>query len=644
VPQAQAQAQGHLPGSYADSTVGTAISSDGSDPSGSQPSVTPTPSALGRPPGSRGVTGDLEPAGEIEEDEAQPPPQRERMLAAARLHNPGSSQHHHSAEAAPVLERYNSGTSALSDPSQSSSLTIRSARPPTTPTTATTAATTATAAAAGGGPLQRRPSHNSAVASYVDRRALQYATMGPDSGGGGLGRFASYGNATKDFVRAESLSSTHTSVSRSTMMSSEHQSGSDASSASSLRPFLVRNGRTYLSDPSIPYPLPVDLHELNRQSLRTLLLFQLFGGPVCSPAFATKPPTRVLEVGCGSGFWSMMCHRYYARHGHSSISFTGIDVAPIPIGSDLASSSSGSSRNSAQDIGNRASTLSTASTIVGDGRPDKDMKWRFVQHDLRRMPFPFPDGDFDLVMVKDMSLASPTNKQQELMDEYIRLLRPGGTLEIWESDHAIRMLRPHVPEPPPSAAAGGEDDDDEQEMAASIGAYVITRNTPLSTPVNHFLVEYNGWLRQALEARNLNPMPCTEVGSLLAQEAESLGGLGSRRLAVPLSEVRWEREGVGGVVTSDSSGAGKGKEADSGKASPRRNLTAGQAALRRTALLTVAQMVQGLEGPLREASGKSLDEWDSWLGKMMSDLIRDGGASWGECLEVGAWWARKRKV
>jgi hypothetical protein len=28
----------------------------------------------------------------------------------------------------------------------------------------------------------------------------------------------------------------------------------------------------------------------------------------------------------------------------------------------------------------------------------------------------------------------------------------------------------------------------------------------------------------------------------------------------------------------------------------------------------------------------------------MNDLLKNNGTSWGECLEVGAWWARKKKV
>lgn len=475
--------------------------------------------------------------------------------------------------------------------------------------------------------------------------------------------------------RAESISSTSGATTHSgrTMFSVEPPTGADVA-ALQQRPFVVRNGRSYIADPTLHYPLPVDLAELHRQSLRTLLLFQLFGGPVCSPVFGNRPPTRVLEVGCGSAFWSLMCHRYFARHGHTNISFTGIDIAPVAPGA----SGHGTSTKAASTVtgdgaagggGHRASTSSTLSGI--DGKPDKDMRWRFVQHDIRRLPWPFADGEFDLVMVKDMSLATPLALQQTLIDEYVRLLRPGGVLEIWESDYTLRMLRPHVPnggqqqqtrKETRKADDSEEDDDDddddteededseedEHEAAANLGAYLMTANTPLSAPTNNYLVEYNAWVAKALEARSLSAVPCTLIGSLLLQEVETLSGLGSKRLAVPLSEVRWEREGVGGVVTKDGKsyiestkgyrGAAKRSEAAGGG----KPLGPGQAAVRRTALMTVVQQMQSLEAVLREVSGKSQDEWDGWCGKMMNDLVKENGTSWGECLEIGAWWARKK--
>lgn len=375
------------------------------------------------------------------------------------------------------------------------------------------------------------------------------------------------------------------------------------------KPFVQRNGRTYLNEAAITYPLPSDLTELHRQSLRTLLLIQLFGAPVCSPALTKQAPRRVLEIGCGSGFWSMMCHRYFKARGHVQISFTGIDVAPVSPGS--------------------------ANTAADATKPDRDMKWEFVNHDLRQMPWPLASEEFDLIMVKDMSLAITNAQGQAFVDEYLRLLRPGGTLEVWESDHLIRMLRPHVP-----ASAATAEEADEQEAASCLGAYVMSSNTPLSPPLNKFLVDYNAWLTEALQTLDLSAVPCTLIGPVLLQEAEALTEVKSRRLAIPLSEVRWEREGVGGVVTSDGRQTTRDWRSKYSKAG--RTLTPAQKALRKTALLTVVQQMQALEPILREVSGKSLDEWDVWLDKMMSDLMGHNGASLGECLEVGAWWARKR--
>ncbi|KAK2038407.1 methyltransferase domain-containing protein [Colletotrichum somersetense] len=407
------------------------------------------------------------------------------------------------------------------------------------------------------------------------------------------------------FSRADSLSSaapSTTSLSARTMTSSDPTTSFDAS-----RPYALRNGRTYLSDPSLAYPLPVDLQEIHRQSLRTLLLMQVFGAPLCSNSFADSPPVRVLEVACGSGFWSQSCHRYFAQRGHSDVEFTGMDIAPMG---------------------------------ANAGDVSREMKWTFVQHDMRNFPWPFADGEFDLVMVKDLSLVvTSPHSLQAAIEEYHRILRPGGTVEFWDSDHQIRMLRPHA-----GPQSGGSE---EADAVAALGAYPISGKTPLSAPLNNFLVEYNSWVHRALEARNLSPVPCTLIGPMLIQESEELTDIHNKRLAIPLSEVRWEREGVGGVVTKDgksfiNSGKGKGKDRDRPD-EQKKTLTEAQTALRRTALMTVVQQIQSLEPILREVSGKSQDEWDGWMGKMMNELMRENGTSWGECLEVGAWWARKRE-
>ncbi|UKZ83821.1 hypothetical protein TrVFT333_011634 [Trichoderma virens FT-333] len=412
--------------------------------------------------------------------------------------------------------------------------------------------------------------------------------------------------------RAESISSAsgHTPASSRTILSTE-PSATDGLPAS--RPFVQRNGRTFLNDHTLAYPLPSDLTELHRQVLRTMLLIQVIGAPVLSPDLIKKPPQRVLEIGCGSGFWSVMCHHYFKKRGHGGLSFTGIDIAPL-----------------APD--------NSSSTADDTMKPSPDMQWKFVQHDLRQMPWPIPSEEYDLVMVKDVSYAVTNKMMQPFIEECVRMVKPGGTFEMWESDHVIRSLRPHIPTSTVSA-----EDAEEQAAAASLGAYVINPQTPLSVPSNNYIVEYNSWLTRALEKLDINPLPCTVIGPTLLQEYETLADVRCRRIALPLSEFRWEKEGIGGVITTDSKPDAKGKETATSKLD-KKTLTAGQIALRQTALLTQVQEMQALEPILRDVSGKSQDELDMWLTKMMSDLMDESGTSLGECLEFGAWYAKKKKV
>ncbi|KAM0245253.1 hypothetical protein ACHAQJ_010605 [Trichoderma viride] len=414
--------------------------------------------------------------------------------------------------------------------------------------------------------------------------------------------------------RAESVSSAsgQTTASSRTILSTDPSAIGNGFLA--VRPFVQRNGRTFLNDETLPYPLPSDLTELHRQVLRTMLLIQVIGAPVLSPGLIKKPPQRVLEIGCGSGFWSTMCHQYFKSRGHGGLSFTGIDIAP------LAPDNSSSASDDAM-------------------KPGADMQWKFIQHDLRQIPWPIPSEEYDLVMVKDVSYAVTNKMMPTFVEECVRMVRPGGTFEMWESDHLIRSLRPHVP-----TSTVSVEDAEEQAAAASLGAYVINPQTPLAAPSNDYINEYNAWLSRALEALDINPLPCTTIGPTLLQEYETLGDIRSRRMALPLTEFRWEKEGIGGVITTDIKPESKGKEPPPTPRLDKKTLTAGQIALRQTALLTQVQEIQALEPILREVSGKSQDEWDMWLGKMMSDLMDDNRASLSECLEFGAWYAKKKKV
>lgn len=370
-----------------------------------------------------------------------------------------------------------------------------------------------------------------------------------------------------------------------------------------LSPFVHRHGRRFLRDPTLLYPLPVDLVELHRQTLHTLMLMRVHGAPFCSPFFEKSAPRKVLELACGSAFWSSSCHHYFKLQGHSNVSFTGVDIAPL------------------------------APDLKAQG-----LDWRFVLYDFRSGPLPFAEAEFDFVFVKDVGLTAPESPlTRNILADALRVLKPGGVMEFWETDHLFRTLLPHPAIPP----ATMEEDIDQAEGSAT---YIISSSTAFAKTQNRYLSDYNTWLQKAFEKRHLTPLPCSLIGWAFSSDPDVISDVGSRRIAIPFGEVRWEREGVGGEGTQ-SKGHLRGKSvaiAEKQSNVEPKTLSADQIALRRTALTTTIQFIEGLELILKVESGKRQDEWDRWWAGMTNDLLEQNGTFNGECLEVGAWWGVKR--
>ncbi|MCJ1477504.1 hypothetical protein MMC13_006176 [Lambiella insularis] len=370
-----------------------------------------------------------------------------------------------------------------------------------------------------------------------------------------------------------------------------------------FNPFVHRHGRRFLRDQTLPYPLPVDLIEVHRETLRTLMLMSVYGAPFCSQTFEKSAPRKVLEVACGSALWSSSCHHYFKLRGHSNVSFTGVDIAPL-----------------APDL------------------KEQGLDWRFVQHDFRSGPLPFSEAEFDFVFVKDIGLTAPeTPLTRNIWTDTLRVLKAGGVMEWWETDHLFRTLLPHQAIPPAITK-------EEIDQAEGTATYIISSSTAFAKAQNTYFSQYNTWLQKAFHKRHLTPLPCSLTDWAFSSDPDVIGGIGTRRIAIPFGEVRWEREGVGGEGITPK-GHLHGKDAAIAEKQSNiepRILTTHQSAIRRIALTTTIQFIEGLESILKVESGKRQDEWDRWWAGMMNNLLVQNGTLNGECLEVGAWWGVKQ--
>ncbi|MCJ1336241.1 hypothetical protein MMC09_001517 [Bachmanniomyces sp. S44760] len=321
---------------------------------------------------------------------------------------------------------------------------------------------------------------------------------------------------------------------------------------------------------------------------------RVFDAPFCSPFFEDRPPKKVLEIACGAAVWSSACHDFFKRQGWGNVSFTGLDIAPL------------------------APDLRT-----------QGVNWRFVQADIRKQPLPFSDGEFDFIFIKDAGYCCESSiADVNPLSEPLRILKRGGVLEVLDSDDIVRTLLPNPPIPHGTT-------EEEVEQAEQTATYIISASTAFAKTQNRYFQDYNTWIEKGLEKRDLTAvrLPLT---AWAFSSVEAMRDVGSRRVAIPFGVIRWEKIRDGAVTAS--------REATSDTASPivPKDLTPNQFALRQTALGTTIQAIESLELVLKPESEKRQDEWDRWWSGMTHNLLEQNGAFNGECLEIGAFWARKR--
>ncbi|KAJ4387778.1 hypothetical protein N0V93_008379 [Gnomoniopsis smithogilvyi] len=338
-------------------------------------------------------------------------------------------------------------------------------------------------------------------------------------------------------------------------------------------------GREYLdaATSSVPYPLPIDLTETHRQIIFAQLMEIIYATPILSSELINKPPLRVLELGCDTAWWSATCHQYFEARGHH-IEFVGMDIK-APIG------------------------------IEGPYR-QLGMDFEYVQHDLNQAPWPFEDGSFDLIMARNIALALDPRKYSSVVLEYGRLLKPNGTLEIWEHDFTVRSMRPKI-----------------QEHAGDLeplGLYPVLDNAEFGPATDPYITQLNTWITASFAELLLPTLPCSYIQSMfsghLVEGSDAFDIVDVKRVAIPLSldAVVWET-----------------------KEKVPRTLNGDQMVIRRTALENFIEMIEALEPFVRSASGKGQSAWDAWLSKAKWHWLKNDGFAFGECLELGVWSVKK---
>ncbi|THH07378.1 hypothetical protein EW145_g3428 [Phellinidium pouzarii] len=127
-----------------------------------------------------------------------------------------------------------------------------------------------------------------------------------------------------------------------------------------------------------------------------LILADMCGGLTLQ--ILDTPPARVLDLGCGGGMWILAAAQQW-----KDTAFVGFDIHK------------------------RQPNLSR--TLQAD--LSERVQW---VHGNFLEPLPFADGEFDLARMQNIGLGVPEDEWQNVIDELVRVLKPGGSLEIIEED------------------------------------------------------------------------------------------------------------------------------------------------------------------------------------------------------------------
>lgn len=156
----------------------------------------------------------------------------------------------------------------------------------------------------------------------------------------------------------------------------------------------MADGSEHLSRPGdavssgdVPYVLPRHPTEVDRLDVQHYALREVFGAHYLAPV---ERPARVLDVGAGTGQWGYdLCREL---------------PGALVVGFDLVAP-----------------------------KPGEPPGYRSIRGNLLQ-GLPFADGGFDFVHQRLMLLSVPVGTWNQVVEELVRVLRPGGWLELVEGN------------------------------------------------------------------------------------------------------------------------------------------------------------------------------------------------------------------
>ncbi|RIA89536.1 S-adenosyl-L-methionine-dependent methyltransferase [Glomus cerebriforme] len=165
-----------------------------------------------------------------------------------------------------------------------------------------------------------------------------------------------------------------------------------------LENFRFAEGRRFHNVEGIPYFLANDKEEISRLQMHHYLYKYIWQSIYSAPMHEklTSGGLRVLDSGCGPGTWILDMANSYNK----SI-FVGIDLSS-----------------------------SMFPSTINKNTPDNVV---FLERNILD-GFPFPSETFDFVHQGFMNLAFTENQWQQVILDMVRITKPGGWIEITETD------------------------------------------------------------------------------------------------------------------------------------------------------------------------------------------------------------------